>query len=108
MSRGHGRIQLQVLDFLVRHGESARARGEANAFVSIAEIAGVAASRSRTESVRRAVKSLAEEGLILLRADTPHRSTGPRNSLSQVHPDGGLMARLAAAEDGAQDQQHAS
>jgi hypothetical protein len=108
MSRGHGRIQLQVLDFLLRYDESARARGDDNSFVSIAEIAGVAASRSRTESVRRAVKSLADEGLILLRVDTPHRSTGSRSSLSRVHPDRGLTARLANAEDGQQGRQHAS
>jgi hypothetical protein len=108
MSRGHGRIQLQVLDFLLRYDESARARGDHNSFVSIAEIAGAAASRSRTESVRRAVKSLADEGLIMLALDTPHRSAASRNSLSRVHPDRGLMARIATAEDSQQNRKHAS
>jgi hypothetical protein len=73
-SRSHGRIQLQVLDFLYRCDESARICGDNVDFVTIVEIAGAGASRSRIESVQRATKSLAEEGLVLLRDPASARS----------------------------------
>lgn len=98
MSRGHGRIQLQVLEFLLSYDESARARGDHDAYVSIAEIAGEAASRSRVESIRRAAKSLAEEGLIVLRTDVSRPAPRDRQ-LSSVHASYGLMVRLAAGSD---------
>jgi hypothetical protein len=66
MSRGHGRIQLQVLDYLLRHDQAARARGEVTDYVSLEEIAGVGASRSRIERIGQAAKGLAAEGLITL------------------------------------------
>lgn len=96
MSRGHGRVQLQVLDFLLRSDVSAHARGEEATFVPIADIAGPSASRSRVESVRRAVKSLAAEGLILLRCDGSPRSTSTNDEGLADH-DGRLMARLASS-----------
>ncbi len=82
MSRGHGRIQLQVLDFLLRHDQSARARGEKTDYVPLDEIAGLGASRSRIERIRQAAKSLAAEGLITLR---------PAGEV--------LLARIATADD---------
>src|SRR5580658_4595870 len=99
MSRGHGRIQLQVLEFLLRYDETARARGHQDAYVAIADIAGHGASRSRIESVRRAAKSLAEEGLILLRTDDSRsRATGERR-LGAVGHSYGVVARLATPSD---------
>jgi hypothetical protein len=74
-SRGHGRIQLQVLDFLYRCDESARACGEHVGFVAIVDIAGHGASRSRVESIHRATKSLADEGLVVLQGQASARST---------------------------------
>jgi hypothetical protein len=64
--RSHGRIQLQVLDFLYRCDESARIHGDRAGFVTIVDIAGDGASRSRVESFQRATKSLADEGLVVL------------------------------------------
>jgi hypothetical protein len=66
-SRSHGRIQLQVLDFLYRCDEAARVCGDRVGFVTIVDIAGDGASRSRVESIQRAARSLADEGLVLLR-----------------------------------------
>jgi hypothetical protein len=97
MSRGHGRVQLQVLDFLLRSDESARARGEQEAYVSIADIAGAAASRAKVESVRRAVKSLAAEGLILLRCDGSPRPAAENDLRGLGSRDSRLMARLASS-----------
>jgi hypothetical protein len=98
MSRGHGRIQLQVLDFLLRYDEATRARGSDDVYVTIVEIAGVGASRSRVESVRRAAKSLADEGLIMLSSDDSQRSTGGDRRMGPVRPSSGLAARLASQE----------
>jgi hypothetical protein len=87
---------LQVLDFLLRSEQSARAAGAEEAFVSISDIAGPAASRSRVESVRRAVKSLAAEGLIRLRCDaSPRPASDDADSLASR--DGRPMARLASS-----------
>jgi hypothetical protein len=103
MSRGHGRIQLQVLEFLLRFEEDAQARGERDAYVPIAAIAGPSPTRSRVESVRRAVKSLAEEGLIVLRSDNGDGSGGPGRRLSPVGTPHGLLARLATAAEASHD-----
>jgi hypothetical protein len=99
MSRGHGRIQLQVLEYLLRYDESARARGHQDAYVAIADIAGRDASRSRIESVRRAAKSLAEEGLILLRSDESRPRAAGARRLGSVGHSYGLVARLASPSD---------
>jgi hypothetical protein len=99
MSRGHGRIQLQVLDFLHRFDEDARARGDGDAYVAVLDIAGQGASRSRIESVRRATKSLADEGLIVLRIDDRHHIASRAGRLSAVHQSRGLLARLATPTD---------
>lgn len=95
MSRGHGRIQLQVLEFLLRYDEAARAHGDTNAYVAIVEIAGVGATRSRIESVRRAAKSLADEGLILLGSDESPQPASRDRRLNSVNHSYGLMVRLA-------------
>ena len=95
MSRGHGRIQLQVLEFLLRFEEDALARGEHGAYVPLIAIAGDAPTRSRVESLRRAAKSLADEGLILLRSDDPGRSGSPAGRLSAVGASYGVLAGLA-------------
>jgi hypothetical protein len=103
MSRGHGRIQLQVLEYLLRFDEDARARGDESAYVAVLDIAGPAASRSRIESVRRAAKSLADEGLILLRSDDGQRATSRSGRLSSVqHQSRGQVARIAAPSDDAE------
>jgi hypothetical protein len=65
----HGRIQLQVLEFLLRDEEHARARGDKPRFVALIEIAGDGATRARIEAVLRAAQTLAEQGLITLRRD---------------------------------------
>jgi hypothetical protein len=46
------------------------------------------------ESVRRAVKTLADEGLIRLQYDDPHRSGARRGAFGRVGQDYVLMARL--------------
>lgn len=99
MSRGHGRIQLQVLDFLLRHDEAALARGDNAAYVSIVDIAGAEASRSRIESVRRAMKSLADEGLLRVWSEESPRPTARDRRLSSVSQSNGLMVRLATHAD---------
>lgn len=94
MSRGHGRIQLQVLEFLLRFEDEADAQGEHHSFVPVIAIAGPSPSRSRIESIRRAVKSLADEGLIELSTDDSSRSGSHARQLSAVGASSGLMARL--------------
>jgi hypothetical protein len=99
MSRGHGRVQLQVLEFLLRTQEAAGARGEQDVFVTISTIAGDGASRSRIESVRRAAKSLADEGLIVLSSDHSRRLTSAEQRLGAMNHSHGLLARLATPAD---------
>ena len=64
--RSHGRIQLQVLEYLYRNDASVRTCGGHVEFVAIDDIAGEGASRSRVLSIRRATQSLVEDGLVLL------------------------------------------
>jgi hypothetical protein len=99
MSRGHGRIQLQVLEYLLRFDEDARARGEPGSYVAVLDIAGRDASRSRLESVRRAVKSLGDEGLIRLQYRDTHHSAAYRGAAGRAGRDYVLMARLASEAD---------
>ncbi|HTW21662.1 MAG TPA: hypothetical protein VME70_15815 [Mycobacteriales bacterium] len=99
MSRGHGRIQLQVLEFLLRFEDEAQARGEPEAYVPVIAIAGQSPSRSRIESIRRAVKSLADEGLIELHTDDSSRPGSTGRQLSAVGASSGLMARLVPHRD---------
>lgn len=98
MSRSHGRIQLQVLDFLYRSDEVARVRGDQVDFVGLIEIAGKGASRSRVESVRRATKSLAAEGLVLLRYPYRSHAESPRGA-SVVNRAYDVTARLTTSTD---------
>jgi len=93
MSRGHGRIQLQVLDYLLRHDQAAHARGEVTDFVSLEQIAGVGASRSRIERIRQAAKSLAAEGLITL---CPAAETVRARIATAADEDGELSATSGA------------
>jgi hypothetical protein len=97
--RRHGRIQLQVLDFLYRSVELSRFRGEQIAFVPVIDIAGHGASRSRIESVRRATKSLADEGLLLLELEDASRAPERSGSRSVHLHEADLMARLATSSD---------
>jgi hypothetical protein len=99
MSRGHGRVQLQVLEYLLRYDEAARGRGDQDAYVTLSDIAGAGATRSRIESVRRAAKSLADEGLILLRSDSARRGPAADRRLGPVNHSQGLLARLATPAD---------
>jgi hypothetical protein len=99
MSRGHGRIQLLVLEYLLRFDEDARAKGEQGSFAAVLDIAGRDASRSRLESVRRAVKSLADEGLIRLQYRDSHRAGSFPGALGRAGRDYVLMARLAREDD---------
>jgi hypothetical protein len=92
--RSHGRIQLQVLDYLYRSVEVARVLGTPADFVTIVEIAGHGASRSRVESMRRAAKSLADEGLVQLSYPYSPRSRSPRDG-STVNLILDVTARLA-------------
>jgi hypothetical protein len=65
----HGRVQLQVLDFLLRHDEQVQAGRGVDPFVALVDIASGSASSARMLSVHRAAISLAEEGLIVLHVD---------------------------------------
>jgi hypothetical protein len=99
MSRGHGRIQLQVLEYLLRFDEDERARGQYGSYAAVLDIAGRDASRSRLESVRRAVKSLGDEGLIRLQYRDAQRATSYRGAAGRIGRDYVLMARLASEAD---------
>jgi hypothetical protein len=97
--RNHGRIQLQVLDFLYRSEEIARVHGKQVDLVGLTEIAGEGASRSRVESIRRAAKSLADEGLVLLSPPAVLRARSPHGG-GHVRPLHEERARLASYADG--------
>lgn len=97
-TRNHGRMQLQVLDFLYRSEEVARVRGKHVDLVGLTEIAGEGASRSRVESIRRAAKSLADEGLVLLRPPALLRARSPHGG-GYERPLHDVTARLALHAD---------
>jgi hypothetical protein len=99
VSRGRGRIQLQVLDYLLRYEQDAQVEGDDDAFVPLADIAGDGASRSRVESVLRAAELLADEGLITLRRDYLRRPPSPAGSSVRANDGYVLMARLSTPSD---------
>lgn len=80
----HGRVQLQVLEYLHRDAEFARAAGIDVPFVPLTDIAGVSASQARIDSVIRAVRSLASRGLIELRDNSLPRSSADRDASARV------------------------
>jgi len=75
----------QVLEYLRRYETICMRLGASRAFIPIVSVAGEDATRSETESVRRACKTLAKAGLIDLTRD--------------VGPSSPLLARLSV-EDG--------
>jgi len=69
VSRGHGAIQRYVLDALDRHAALCRTRGTLdgeNDYLAVVLLAGEEASRARVEAVRRACRTLRDEGLLEL------------------------------------------
>jgi hypothetical protein len=98
-TRSHGRMQLQVLDFLYRSEEVARLGGKPVDLVGLTEIAGEGASRSRVESIRRATRSLADEGLVTLSPPVALRTRSPHGG-GFVRPLHEVTARLASYPDG--------
>jgi hypothetical protein len=92
-------MQLQVLDFLYRSEEVARVGGKQVDLVGLTEIAGEGASRSRVESIRRAAKSLADEGLVMLSPPAALRTRSPHGG-GFMRPLHEVTARLALYTDG--------
>jgi len=90
----HGRIQLQVLDYLLAHYQETPGGGAA-VLVTIEALAGPAASRAKIATVRRAVRSLAAEGLIVVEDTIPPRSPPSGEQATVTHARSVLMVRLA-------------
>jgi predicted alpha/beta-hydrolase family hydrolase len=65
--RGHGRFQLQVLEFLYRRHDAHDRQFDPSPAATIVNIAGQGASRSRIESLQRAATSLADDGFLVRR-----------------------------------------
>jgi hypothetical protein len=99
VSRGRGRIQLQVLDYLLRAEQEAATECDEDVLVPLADIAGDGASRARFESVLRAAELLADEGLIVLHRDYLSRPASPAGSSIRANDGYVLMARLAEPAD---------
>jgi hypothetical protein len=100
--RQHGRIQLQVLDFLYRLDELPSDDNTHDEFVSVIDIAGPGASQSRIESVHRATRSLAGEGLLTLQ-DQSRQLLPVDRIVGRIRRtrgrEGALAARLATSSD---------
>ncbi len=81
MSRGHGVRQVQALAFLERLARVGVWLGDddSDVWAPVIDIAGEGASRADIESVRRAVRQLAADGLVELRYQLPADKFAPQH-----------------------------